>query len=203
MSKLRGCLAGTAGLLALVLSPWNAFGLSAGEPGPDAGLWRRLIAEAGTRGDFFNPNLPELKLAKGIGLQNDGRFYVFSAYPDLHEQGKARVLLLESNCDILALIKQGRRDGCPGYTPAAFLVTDDAQFSAAFRFSQGKWVGLSLEDPAVRQGFSEAKNLWLEYAKKLPDTGYRALTNDANGAALGSITPQNGAQALPAEFQAK
>ena len=163
-------------LLALVLGSAFAHGASeARTEKPESRLWRRLIVESGSRGQFFNPNLPEVKLAKGIGLEKEGRHYVFAAYPDTAAPGRARVLLVDSNCDFLRTIREGRRGGCSDYEAATFMATDSGTLTEAFHAADGSSGPLSPTDPEVRTRFLSAKNLWLDYAKGLGEVEARGF----------------------------
>lgn len=110
--------------------------------------WHRLIAEAGSRGAFFNPNLDVVKLAKGISFGEEPEVQVFSAFPN-GRGGKVDTLIYATSCDFIAR-QSTTRFPCRGAEQEAFLASDDGVPFAAYA-SGGKVIDIN--DPKVLERF--------------------------------------------------
>jgi len=123
--------------------------------------WGALVARTGQEGVLFNPNLPGLKLAKGISTQVGSDHYVFAAYPDRGSEGRAKVLLLKANCDVLGRVRSGDKGICPDYRAEAFLSDDAGVLAGAFQVADGKAVPLERE---AEERFRTVSRVWLQTA---------------------------------------
>lgn len=132
--------------------------------GEDRLAWIRLIIEAGRKGVFFNPNLPEAKLAKGLSFGAEPDVKVFAAFgPD---RGRAWVLIYQSDCDFIARLNDAR-GACRDAKYTAFVASDEGVPLLGYR--SGQEAPLPLEDPAVLADFMTLRAKLVAEGRKLPD----------------------------------
>ncbi|MBU2575082.1 MAG: hypothetical protein KKH28_13500 [Elusimicrobia bacterium] len=125
--------------------------------------WQSYIGQCGAEGEMFNPNLPEIKLAKGLlfraGTESGSRiagwdFQGFAAFPDVHEKGRARVLICETNCDFFKKIHgEGGRGGCQGYQAYYFEADDEGVLLSAYKVRDGEAVEMGVDDRTTQDLF--------------------------------------------------
>lgn len=124
--------------------------------------WKGLIGICGLEGQMFNPNLPHVKIAKGVAFgPSNGTYIVFAAYPDIEEAGRALVLVYETNCDFLKNAQEGKR-GCEGYWAYVFNATDEGVLLRAFQSSAGSLNEWDITEPAIQQRFINLRQKFIE-----------------------------------------
>lgn len=124
--------------------------------------WKGLIGMCGLEGQMFNPNLPDVKIAKGVAFgPSNGSYLVFAAYPDVEEAGRALVLVYETNCDFVKNQQEGKR-GCEGYWAYVFNATDEGVLLKAFQSSAGATNKWDITEPAIQQRFINLRQKFVE-----------------------------------------
>lgn len=132
--------------------------------GDDLRAWHRLIVEAGAKGAMFNPNLDQVKLAKGVSFGKEPDVQVFAAYP-ASLPGEVHVLIYAATCDFIARLNE-RRNACGDAAYTAYVVTDDGVPFSAHAGPKGPPVDVNA--PAVLEAFKVLRAKLLAAARKLP-----------------------------------